>query len=126
MLLPESRSVISGPPDGQCRTALGRNARQCRLSVTALWQARSWPVPQLRDAVRRTHENRLGPVYPPLSDAPDEHRGVIFSHPTGSAAGSASRHVILLSAWLVHFISPAGEGGVTCGPESRCYAAGES
>lgn len=83
MLLPEGRSVISGPPDGQRPTALGRKARHCRLSMTVLGQARSLPAPQLSDAVRRTEEISPEPVYPPLSDAPEKRRGVMFPHPTG-------------------------------------------
>jgi hypothetical protein len=74
-----------------------------------VWQVRSWPPQQLNDAVRRTEQNCLEPVYPPSCDAPGRAPGRHFSHPTGRAAGSAWRQVILFSArpaQLLGFISP--------------------
>jgi hypothetical protein len=97
------------------------------VSVTVLWQARSRSVRQLNNAVRRTEENRPEPVYPPLSDAPEKRRGVMFPHPTGKCrwqCEAAPDPLTGVPDGLLHFISPAGEIRLACGLQSRCYAAG--
>ena len=107
----EGRSVISGPPDGQRRTALGWNVKRRRFSVSVLWHGRSCPVWQLSDAVRRTQEKCREPVYRPPKRWPRKAAGRHVSPPDGqSAAGRAKRHTILFQAYrvrLLHFISPA-------------------
>ena len=102
--------------------------RNLPLAVLTESITNSSPVRQLSDAVRRTEEICLEPVYPPSSDAPEKRRGVAFPTRRASAAGSAKRHAILFPACrarLLHFISPAGKARLTCGMQSRCCAAGE-